>query len=152
MGKYDDAIGGGKIIVDVEEILNEEAADKVDKKIKTQKAELEKPIKVTVEIDDKLIGKLKQLTEAVKKNSDNLQQAIQSGRNISELSDYIQTHKQLERQIKAVTKRVKSNNTEVSKSKQVLIDAQNIIDQISISIEKNNRIDYLEKNISVQTT
>ena len=151
MGKYDDAIGGGKIIVDVEEILNEEAADKVDKKIKTQKAELEKPIKVTVEIDDKSISKLKQLTEAVKKNSDNLQQAMQSGRNISELSDYIQTHKQLERQIKAVTKRVKSNNTEVSKSKQVLIDAQNVIDQISISIEKNNRIDYLDKTVKGAT-
>lgn len=151
MGKYDDAIGGGKIIVDVEEILNEEAADKVDKKIKTQKAELEKPIKVTVEIEDKSIGKLKQLTEAVKKNSDNLQQAMQSGRSISELSDYIQTHKQLERQIKAVTKMVKSNNTEVSKSKQVLIDAQNIIDQISISIEKNNRIDYLDKTVKGAT-
>jgi hypothetical protein len=39
MGKYDDLIGGGKIVLDVEEVLNEAAANKVDEKIKKQKAQ-----------------------------------------------------------------------------------------------------------------
>ena len=53
MGKYDDAIGGGKIILDVEEVLNEESARKVDERIKKQKADLESPIEINVKSDNK---------------------------------------------------------------------------------------------------
>ena len=62
MGKYDDAIGGGKLILDVEEVLNEESAKKVDDRIKKQKADLETPIEINVK-SDKAENRLKELSD-----------------------------------------------------------------------------------------
>ena len=136
MGKYDDAIGGGKIIVDVEEILNEEAASKVDKKIKSQKQKLEEPVEIKVDVDSSAIKKLDKLTKAVRENRKALKNAISSGSNIDEVSNLVNTHKQLEKQIKAVTKQVKGNSKEVSASKRALTDAKKLIDQLSVSTTK----------------
>lgn len=137
MGKYDDAIGGGKIILDVEEILNEESANRVDKKIKEQKAEIEKPVKINVEVDDSAaLKKLDKLTQAVRKNRTALKGAIASGQSIRDISNYISTHKQLEKQIQAVTKEVKNNNKAIGSSKRALTDAKKLIDSLSISLEK----------------
>lgn len=135
--KYADAIGGGKITLDVEEILNEESANRVDKRIKEQKAEIEKPVKINVEVDDSAaLKKLDKLTQAVRKNRTALKGAIASGQSIGDISNYINTHKQLEKQIQAVTKEVKNNNKAIGSSKRALTDAKKLIDSLSVSLEK----------------
>jgi len=68
MGKYDDAIGGGKIILSVEEILNEESAKAVDNSIKKQKAEIEKPVTINISTLQarKELAKLEKYIERIK--------------------------------------------------------------------------------------
>ena len=140
-GKYDDLIGGGKIVVDVMEVLDEESASKVDKQIKDQKTRIEKPVKINVDVDDSIaLKKLNKLTQAIKNNKAALKNAIMSGQDISDISGYINTHKQLEKQIQAVSKEIKNNNKAIGSSKRAITDAKKLIDSLSVSVAKVNNV------------
>lgn len=141
-GKYDELIGGGKLVLDVHEVLNEDSANEVDRELKKQRAKAEKPIEMKVDIDDSAaLRKLNKLTDAVRNNRKALKKAISSGSDIGAISGYIRTHEQLEQQIRTVTKEVKNNNKAISSSKRALTDAKNLIDSLSVSLDNVGKKD-----------
>ena len=76
--KYSDAIGSSEIIVSVREVLDEQAANAVDSKIRSQKADIEKPVKISVDTKDaknelKVLEKqLKSFTGKINRNLSSL--------------------------------------------------------------------------------
>lgn len=150
MGKYDDAIGGGKIILDVEEVLNEEAARKVDDKIKQHKAELEKPIDINVKAD-KAEKRIEDLAKAVKQIKEDLQEAISSKKNFEEINKLVSKYELLKKQIKSATPEVDKNNTSLKESNQILKDTKKIVDQLTVSQDKLNKTRKTKKSDSTKT-
>lgn len=137
MGKYDDAIGGGKLILDVEEVLNEEAAKKVDDKIKKQKVELSKPIELTVK-SDAAVKKLESLTKAATKVKEQLQEAMSTGKEFKDLYKIVSQYKTLCEQIKKIAPAVDKNNTALKEGNKVLQDTKKLVDQL-MGVEKKPR-------------
>lgn len=131
MSKYEFDLSVG-----IKEVLDADSAKKVEGQIEEQKKKLEEPVEIKVDVDSSAIKKLDKLTKAVRENRKALKNAISSGSNIDEVSSLVNTHKQLEQQIKAVTKQVKGNSKEVGASKRALTDAKKLIDQLSVSVDK----------------
>ena len=132
MGKYDDAIGGGKIILDVEEVLNEESAKKVDERIKKQKAELEKPIEVEIKTD-RAVKRLEELTKAANQVKSDLQEALSSKKSFEDINELVSKYEALKKNIKALTPNIDKNNASLKESNKALKDTKKLIDQLSVS-------------------
>lgn len=150
MGKYDDAIGGGKLILDVEEVLNEESAKKVDDRIKKQKADLETPIEINIK-SDKAENRLKELTKAAKQVKNDLQKAISSQKSFEEINKLVSKYELLKKQIKAVTPEINKNNTSLKESNQILKDTKKIVDQLTVSENKLNKTRKTKKTTPAVT-
>ena len=148
MGKYDDAIGGGKIILDVEEVLNEESAKKVDERIKKQKAELEKPIEVEIKTD-RAVKRLEELTKAANQVKSDLQEALSSKKSFEDINELVSKYETLKKNIKALTPNIDKNNASLKESNKALKDTKKLIDQLSVSQEKLNKT---KKNKSIDST
>lgn len=153
MGKYDDLIGGGKIILDVEEVLNEESAKKVDDKIKKQKAELSEPIEIKVE-SGRAEKRLSELTKAAKQVKNDLQEAVSSQKSFEEISKLVNKYGLLKKQIKAVIPEIDKSNGSLKESNQILKDTKKIIDRLDVSQGKLNKTRKTKKAtpIVVDTT
>ena len=123
MSKYEFDLSVG-----IKEVLDADSAKKVESQIEDQKKRIEEPVEINVDVDSNAIKKLDKLTKAVRENRKALKNALASDTNIDEVSNLVNTHKQLEKQIKAVTKQVKGNSKEVGASKRALTDAKKLID------------------------
>ena len=105
MGKYDDAIGGGEIVLSIKEILDETSANQVDQRIKQQKKELEKPIKPKIDIKDaekqlnKLNTRMDELKEAKVSNKNKLS-GLSLEDDLEEVSRILSEDKSIDNQIK----------------------------------------------------
>ena len=151
MGKYDDLIGGGKIILDVEEVLNEESAKKVDDRIKKQKAELSQPIEVDVKTG-KAEKRLSELNKAAKQIKTDLQEALSSQNDFEEINGLVSKYKLIQKQIKAITPEIDKNNKSLKEGNQLLKDTKKIIDQLSVSQSKLNKPRRTKKATSTAGT
>lgn len=149
MGKYDDTIGGGKLILDVEEVLNEESAKKVDDRIKKQKADLETPIEINVK-SDKAENRLKELAKAAKQVKADLQEAIFSQKSFGEISKIVSKYELLKKQIKAIAPEVSKNNSSLKEGNQILKDTKKLVDQLTVSQEKLNKTRKTKKGDSTK--
>ena len=149
MGKYDDTIGGGKLILDVEEVLNEESAKKVDDRIKKQKADLETPIEINVK-SDKAENRLKELAKAAKQVKADLQEAIFSQKSFGEISKIVSKYELLKKQIKAIAPEVSKNNSSLKEGNQILKDTKKLVDQLTVSQEKLNKTKKTKKGDSTK--
>lgn len=149
MGKYDDAIGGGKIILDVEEVLNEESAKKVDGKIKAQKASLEKPIEINITTDD-AIKKISQLTQALKQVKADLGDAISSNKSFNDIDKLVSKYKALKRQIDSAGREVDKNNSALKESNKIIKETKKIVDQLTVSQDKLNKTKKTKTNASTK--
>ena len=149
MGKYDDLIGGGKLILDVEEVLNEESAKKVDDRIKKQKAELEKPIEINVK-SNKAENQLKALAKAAEKVKDDLQKALDTQQGFDVINGHITSYNKLQKQIKDISRSVDKNNAALKNGNQILRDTKKIIDQLTVSQDKMHKADKSKRKMPVK--
>lgn len=137
MGKYDDAIGGGELILDVVEVLNEAAANKVDKRIKEQKAELEKPIEVNIKTDA-AVNQLKELATVAKKVKSDLQDAMSSGKEFKDLYKIVAGYQKLDDQVKKLAPTVGKGNAALKETNKILRDTKRLVDNL-MGVEKKTR-------------
>lgn len=137
MGKYDDAIGGVELKVSVTEILNEDSANKVDERIKKQKAELSEPVEIDVKVDDKsAIKKLEALDELAKSLKNDLNDAITSKKSLTETNKLLNKYQQIDNEVKKLSNDVDKGNKSLKNVQQTLKENKKIIDSIAISEEK----------------
>lgn len=148
-GKYDDLIGGFEVVIDVKEVLNEEAAKKVDDKIKKQKAELEKPIEVNVKVN-KAERQLKTLTKAAKRVKDDLQKALGAQHDSDVIVKHIETYTKLTGQVKKMAPLVGKNNATLKESNKILKESKQIIDQLIGSQNKLNKTRKAQSSTSTK--
>ena len=153
MGKYDDAIGGGKIILDVVEVLNEAAADKVDKRIKQQKADAETPIEINVK-SDKALKRLDELHDAVKKVKKDLDSSLSAEQSVGNIGEIVHTYKLLSKQVKLITPEIDKNNEKLQDTNKILRNTKKLIDktrvsQAKMSDETDKRSEALEKQLKL---
>ena len=90
--------GGGTLTISVKEVLDEKAANKVDKQVKAQKKELAEPIDIKIRYDDELQN-LENLRKAAKQTYKEMQDALSledGAEKIAKLSDkYSMLNKQV---------------------------------------------------------
>lgn len=135
MGKYDDAIGGGKIVLNVDEVLNEESAKKVDRKIKKQKEKLSEP--VAIQVDDKAATtKLEALDDLAKSIKKDLNDAIASKKSLAEVNKLLDKYQQIDNEVKSISANAGKNNKALQGVQKTLRETKQIIDSIAISEEK----------------
>ena len=149
MGKYDDLIGGGKIVIDVEEVLNEEAANRVDSEIKKQKKKWEEPVKVNLDAGN-AVKRLNDLTDAAEKLKKELKDALDSNKSFEDVNKLVTTYNTLKRNIKAASNEAKDNKELVAKSNKVLKDTKKIIDSLTVSQENLNKAQTKKKKVSTK--
>ena len=137
MGKYDDLIGGFKVTIDVDEVLNEASANKVDKRIKQQKAVLEQPIEINVKSDTAL-KKLAELSKTAKKIKSDLETAMSSGKEFKDLYPLVSQYEKLGKEVKKLAPSIGKNNTELKESNAILRETGKLVDKL-MGVEKKPR-------------
>ena len=135
MGKYDDAIGSVELKVSVTEILNEDAAKKVDDQIKKQKAEWSEP--VTIDVEDKTaVNKLKELSKLANAVKKDLNDAISSKKSLTEVNKIIKKYEQIDKEVGTLSTNVDKGNNSLKETQKILRDTKKLIDSIAVSEEK----------------
>lgn len=128
MGKYDDLIGSIKMEVSVTEVLDEQAASKVDKQLKKQREKFSEPIKPKLDLSDvqkqlgTVEGRMAALEKEEKRLGTQLSDAISSGdekailriakehEKVNEqLDQEIEKRKEINSQVRAYKNELKSN-------------------------------------------
>lgn len=116
MGKYDELIGSVKMEVSVTEVLDEQAASKVDKQIKKHREKLSEPIKPKLDLSETERGlkKLNAQLESFKKEEERLASEFSkavAGGDAKEIQKTVKAQQEVEEQLKRITKEREAHNS-----------------------------------------
>lgn len=130
MGKYDDAIGEISVILSVDEVLNEDSANKVDKRIKEQTKEREIPLRINT---DQALKDLEGLVKAIKNTSNNLANSISNGKSLKAIQNQINNYNELQHRIESIGDAIGKTSKEYKEAQKIINKTNKLINGTVIS-------------------
>lgn len=123
----------------VNEILDEAKADKVDQKIRKQKEEWEKPVKITLSADE-VVKQLKDINAQAKNINDNLNNKALLGKGFKDIQRNIDSYKELKRRAEELYPAIHKNNKAYKENQAIFKATEKIIDSLTVSQKESSKI------------